>query len=274
MILGQDYGRGYLGFALTMADYESFEEQTWIFHGPIEAMRYTDAPVLRLGNDDLPGFGNALQDAEVSDTTAIFQVQPLGEVWIVEEGVLHRRAGVRSAVPGSPQEIALVGRHAIWNEWRNDVRIAHATADEAASVYLSVEGKRVTVATDGVDLAWLQGPWTPGVGFSESPELWTAPYVRNPADLAPRRVLERFDDGTLVGVIGAGMWAEGGNEVTLIDLETGIRREIAQPPLALFLGHPRWVTEEEIGISGRWSGSTGYFNTFFRLAVSSAVVVD
>ncbi|MCB9600100.1 MAG: hypothetical protein H6721_00695 [Sandaracinus sp.] len=269
------YSDGYVAYPLLFVDTEAGEEHSWVFHGPVETMHDVDEPVLKLDGEDLPGFGNVLQSTFASPTTAAFEVQPLGEVWIVEGGEVRRRAGIGSAVPGNPQNVALVGRRALWNEWRTDVRIAHATFDEEAAVFHEVGGARVLFATDGIDLAWVQAYGWTGSGFSGPIELWTARYRDD--SIEPRRVIDRYEHSSL-GVVGGGLWVAGAGDDEsriLVDLETGARRRLARDSRAIWLRPPVWVSASEIGQTGRWRGEDGaIFDTFFRLATSAAVPVE
>jgi len=104
-------------------------------------MKDTERPVLLLGPDDIHRNGNMLQQTSVSPEAVAFDVKPIGEVWLVRDGVLQRRAGLGSAVPGSPQRIHLVGDHVLWNEWLTDIRIAHATADQTADTYYATPSR-------------------------------------------------------------------------------------------------------------------------------------
>lgn len=269
-------GEGHVAFALQMFD--ATREEAWVFHGPIETMKDVEEPVRKIRDEELPGYGNALQRVYASSTTAAFEVQPLGEVWIVEGGELRRRAGVRSAVPGNPQSLALFGRHVLWNEWRTDVRIAQATFDEEASVYFEVEGARVVFKSDGRDLAWVQGAWIEGEGFVGPVELWTARYERDSGLLEPRRVMENYPYSFL-GVVGGGDWvissSPDNEHRELINLETGSRRRVFAHPQAIWLRPPVWVTGDEIGQVGRWRAEGGViFDTFFRLSTEGATPID
>jgi len=266
------YVDGWAGFTITMRNGNESLDYDAIFHGPIDELKDADRPVLLLGPDDIPGYG-AVLEAYVSPEAMAFHVPFLSEVWLVDTGILRRLGGPGSAVPVSPQRVALVGDHVLWNEWRTDVRIAHGALDRSAAPYYGVEGTRVIFATDGVDLAWVQGyGWDGTTGFDRM-ELWTAPYVREPADLAPRRVLESYTQPSFSGVVGAGSWVVHQDNKTLgiVELASGERLELGlDDPRAILLFEPVWVTDEEIAIVGRWDGE----ETLFRLSRDRAELVE
>ncbi|MCA9613288.1 MAG: hypothetical protein H6720_15270 [Sandaracinus sp.] len=270
------YSGGYVAYPLLLVDTEAGEEHSWIFHGPIETMKYVDDPVLKLDRDDLPGFGNVLQSTSASPTTAAFEVQPVGEVWIVEGGEVRRRAGVGSSVPGNPQSVALVGRRALWNEWREDVRIVQATFDDDASVFHEVEGARLLFATDGVDLAWVQAYGWTGRGFSGPVELWTASYTDSATVGTPRMVRSEYDLPGSNAVLGGGLWVQpdADGNLRLVHLEDGSQGRLLRPPGAIWLFSPVWVTRHEVGIAGRWVSDGRTTETFFRLATTATETVE
>lgn len=267
------FGQGHVAFPVVMVDFDRGYEETWVFHGSVDEPEELAEPVLRFGDEDLPGLGNVLQLSFASATTAAFQVQPLGEMWIVEDGVLARRANRGSAAPGSPQGPQLVGRHLMWMEWEAKVRLAHATFDSPSEIFLDVPDADAIFATDGVDLAWLQGyGWSDVTSTYERVELWAAPHTTNPAELEPRRVLEDYAMGDIRGVVGAHRWVSisGESELEVVDLRDGTRTTIALPPEHVLAAPPSWVTEGEIGIAGRYREGGRFVDSFFRLALPSA----
>lgn len=263
---GTTYSDGWVAFAIRMIVSRDNFEYAAIFHGRLEEMTEDLLPVLTLGPDDLPGFGNALQGIRVSETTVAFQVQPIGEVWLIEGGALRRLAGVRSEVPGSPQGVALVGRRALWNEWRQDVRIAHGTFEEPAAPYFGVDGARVIFETDGTDLVWFQGYGWDGSGNFTRTQLWAAPFVDDPADLRPRLVVDDFT-GSWGSVVGGNAWVEQhGGVLRLVELDSGVLKVFPSPARGHTLGRPAWATATEVAILGLWDGTRTFFRFERRIA--------
>jgi hypothetical protein len=267
------FGQGHVAFPVVMVDFDRSYEETWVFHGSVDEPEEFAEPVLRFGDEDLPGLGNVLQLSFASATTAAFQVQPLGEMWIVEGGVLARRANRGSAAPGSPQGPQLVGRHLMWMEWEAKVRLAHATFDTETAVFLDVPDADTLFATDGDDLAWLQGyGWDDDAMTYSRTEVWTAPYTPEPDTLVPRRVRADYPVLSRRGVVGGGRWVaiDGENALGLVDLSDGRVTRIELPADMFFSDPPTWVTASEIGIAGRYREEGRFVDSFFRLALPSA----
>ncbi|MCA9614800.1 MAG: hypothetical protein KC586_18715 [Myxococcales bacterium] len=264
------FGQGHVAFPVIMVDFERGYEETWVFHGSVDEPEELVEPVLRIGNDELPGLGNLLQRSFASATTAAFQVQPLGEMWIVEGGVLARRANRGSAAPGSPQGPQLVGRHLMWMEWEAKVRLAHATFDSPSEIFLDVPDADTLFATDGADLAWLQGyGWDEVAMAYARTEVWTAPYTTEPDALVPRRVRTDYPVLSRRGVVGGGRWVaiDGESVLGLVELSTGRVSRIELPAGMVFSDPPTWVTATEIGIAGRYREEGRFTSTFFRIAI-------
>jgi len=270
-ILSVAFGEGHVAFPLVMTDFGRSYEETWVFHGALDQPGELEAPVLRLADDDLPGFGNVLQRSYVSATTAAFQVQPLGEMWLVEGGALRRRAEAGSEAPNSPQGPALVGRHLMWLDFGAKARLAHATFDTPSEIFLDVPDADVVFATDGIDLAWVQGyGWNDAAATYERLELWAAPYVTAPEELVPRRVIDDFAVLDTRGAVGAHRWVAvtGNSELEVVDLRDGTRTTLALPPEHVLAAPPSWVTESEVGVAGRYREGGRWVDTFFRLSTS------
>ncbi|MCB9604828.1 MAG: hypothetical protein H6720_31290 [Sandaracinus sp.] len=271
-ILSVAFGEGHVAFPLVMTDFGRSHEETWVFHGAVDRPGELEAPVLRLADDELPGFGNVLQRSYVSATTAAFQVQPLGEMWLVEGGVLRRRAEAGSEAPNSPQGPALVGRHLMWLDFGAKAKLAHATFDTPSEIFLDVPDADVVFATDGVDLAWVQGyGWNDATGTYERLELWTAPYVTAPEALVPRRVLDDYAALDTRGVVGARRWVAviGNSELEVVDLRDGTRTTMVLSSEHVMAAPPSWITESEVGVAGRYREGGRWVDSFFRLALPS-----
>jgi len=266
------YSDGWVGFSITMRDFDEGVAYEAVFHAPLDEIKETEQPMVMLGPDQIADPSVILQP-EVSPEAIAFQVPALAEVWLMETGILRRLGGPGSAVPVSPQRVALVGDHVLWNEWGTDVRIAHGALDRAAEPYYGVDGTRVIFATDGVDIAWVQGYGWNGVTGFDRMELWTAPYVREAADLTPRRVLESYAQPSFSGVVGDGLWVvhQDNKTLAIVELASGERLELGlEDARAILLFEPVWVTDEEIAVVGRWDGE----ETLFRLSRDRAQRIE
>lgn len=256
---------GWVGFTIwSFSEISEIEYQS-IFYGPVGEMKDIDRPVLILGPDDLPGSWNALQHAYVSPEAVAFQVQPLGEAWLIRDGV-RRRLGVAGfPAGGDVQGVALVGDHVLWHEWGvSDVRISHGSFDRESAPYHDVVGTRALFATDGSDLAWAQGYGWDGGGY-ERRELWVADYVRDPADLSPRLLVPDYQ-GSGLGLVGGSAWMtlverDGRRGFEMVDLDDGERTVIWAPPDFFLTSQPSWITARDIGAVARRTAGRP-FNTF------------
>ncbi|RMH69048.1 MAG: hypothetical protein D6685_01590 [Bacteroidetes bacterium] len=191
-----------------------------MYHSPTAALTTPTEPALTLrAPEDFPS-GSVFQNLRASAEGFAAVIAPLGEVLLFTGGT-PRRFGTRgSAAPGSPQLLQLVGDHVLWAEWEMEVRLVHNSPAQETEVFYEVPGVRlIGLSTDGRDIAWIQCYGWDG-GNCDRTELWTAPYVREAAALAPRRV------GDIIGAsgtVGFGRYVRRPTleSVEAIDLATG-----------------------------------------------------
>jgi hypothetical protein len=254
---------GWVGFTIWSYSETSEIEYQSIFHGPVEEMKDADRPVLVLGPDDLPGSWNSLQRAYVSPEAVAFQVQPLGEAWLIRDGV-RRRLGVAGfPAGGDVQRMALIGDHLLWNEWgATDVRISHGSFEQESAEYYYVEGTSALFDTDGSDLAWVLGYDWDGSAYSRK-ELWVADYVPDPAGLSPRLLLADYQ-GSTQGLVGGSAWMtlverDGRRGFEMVDLDDGERTMIWAPADTILTHQPSWITANDIGAVARRTAGRSFY---------------
>jgi len=239
-----------------------------IYHAPILSMSEAIEPSLQL--DTLPP-GNGLQYIHASATTFTAEVQPLAEMLVVEHGVAHSLGGRDSATPYIPQASVLIGREVFWLDWNDGwkVRIAHGNFDMESEVFYELaDGDILSLASDGHDLAWVQGyePNDTRDVYSRM-ELWTAPVVTNPADLRPRLVTASYT-GSNAGMLADGSYfTNSGAGVDTFDqvysMSDGSVRSWHGPVGWLVNTSALWSRAGEVAYGGRMSARAQ--GTLFRL---------
>jgi len=235
-------------------NFATYDEQ--LYHAPLNALNGPLDPVLRLAPPvvsvaDIPQFVVA------SDTTLASEVQPRGQVLVVEHGVAHWLGGRGSATPANPQRPIVVGHDVYWMDFFESypgVRLAHGTWSTESEVFYDMPGvDLVGFATDGHDFAWVQG-YDYGEGGYSHMELWTAPYTNDKNALVPRRVVD-FEHNAR-GELGAGTYVTGyfsGSTyvIRLYALADGSKREWRVPDGWAIDGGALWVTADEVAFPGR-----------------------
>jgi hypothetical protein len=217
-----------------------------VFHGAPDVIGSLDTPVGVL-TPELIG-GGTPQRMDVSATTVASEVQ--SGVFIAQDGALVRRE-----LDALPQSARVVGDHVLWEEWGRRVRVVHGTIDQEASVFYEIDGDVKGFDTDGVDMAWVQGYDRQPDGSYERVELWTAPYVRDPADIEPRMVRSLPTRITLATVGGGywGHWLYANDEWTLnlYRLSDGRKRQWVFPPDdSPGSQRPPAISEDEVLVPG------------------------
>ncbi len=244
-----------------------------------------------LYHEALPGeWDPAVRDYEVSRQVSF------AEAALSSSAVVFRSAGLAMLDPRTggvrvlsdlraPEETArhpaLAGDHLLWEVHGFDrFRIAHARLGADTALYHEITGPEpadvLALATDGVDVAWQQGYQRHCVtGCSprfDRVELWTAPFVPDPADLRPRRVTEMRTLSTKAR-LAAGRYAvveavgERAAEAVVIELATG-RRATWRVPEGWAMGPLLALSRDELVVIGR-DASDWTDQTLFRARLDS-----
>lgn len=224
--------------------------QFWgLYRGPLDDIGSADTPTAVLDETVLVG-SNTINSLKVSATTVIGALQPMSQVLVFEGGDMVRRAGIFSATPGTVQRMALVGRTAYWEEWGSSVRASFASYDRAEAVFREITGNILSFNAAPEGFAWLEGYDRSPEGVYARVELWTAGYTEEPADLAPRSVVELPEYDTS-GKAGGGHFAfvrrAPRQRVEIYDLADGRHRTWYLPSgFSATAEAPLYLTETEM----------------------------
>ncbi|MBX3268698.1 MAG: hypothetical protein KF729_00470 [Sandaracinaceae bacterium] len=206
-----------------------------VFHGPLAALDEMVAPVAIVSPGVQP------QTVAVSADVIAFWT---GAWAVAVDPATGRVVYLNEPLEGIPQNVTVVGPHVLWEDWADLVRVAHADLGTAASLFHRADpGDVKGFGTDGVDLAWFEGYDRQPDGHYARLELWTAPYTRDPAALAPRRVRDMDLRG---GSMYGGGWylvrrgASAGYDI--VDVRDGSLRRLESGGSTL----PLYVSEREI----------------------------
>ena len=246
-------GDGQAAFGVSVFDTETMLNKRPLFRAPLAEIGSANVPYKVLDESDLPGW-NVVQSLEVSPTTLVADVRPGGFLYVFEGTDRDRLGGVSSTINGVPQNVFLVGDHVLWEDWGSKVRVAHGSLAEPESVFVELSGANDVhgFSTDGIDMAWQQLYDKQPDGTYARIELWTAPYVRDPADLAPRMVTslaERQPEVVHSDGVYAFLFADLPDRYALYDLADGRRRVLTMPDR--FGGRaPVSVSRDEVLIRG------------------------
>ncbi|NOY92928.1 MAG: hypothetical protein GXP55_17225 [Deltaproteobacteria bacterium] len=270
-------GNGWVGMQMPAhrftaeGNFATYDER--LYHAPLDALSRPLDPVLRLA-PPVVSVEDTAQFVVASDTTLAAEVQPRGQVLVLEHGVAHWLGGPGSATPATPQQVMVQGRDVYWLDFFESypgVRLAHGSWSTESEVFYDIPGvDLVGFATDGHDFAWVQG-YDYGAGGYSHMELWTAPYTNDKSALAPRKVSDFVS--TPRGEIGAGMYATGyfsGSTyvIRLHSLADGSKRDWRVPVGMAIDGGALWVTADEVAFPGRMS-IRGQ-RTIIRLSIADA----
>lgn len=228
--------------------------QQRVLHGPLDSIGDVDHGLLLL--QGTRARYAAPQHTAVSATTVAAEIEPGGFVMAVEGDTVETLPDPPAGLEGVAQNPHVIGRHVLWEAWGSQIRLLHGGIGRPTEVYRAVDGGDVRAsASDGADLAWIEGYGRPCTYGCPEPyarvELWTAPYVPDPADLEPRKVRD-LPQRIAKAVVGAGYYGhadfEEWHEIVLYRLSDG-RRGTWTLPRDSGPGHILWITPDEIGIS-------------------------
>lgn len=174
--------------------------------------------------DDRATFGVLFPQGLWLGSTAVVAWTSAGGLFDVSEGALYLMRD-RSDPHSFGTQPSVFGSHVMWADYgtSHHVSLGQAGVDGGVTYYQPAAGNEVEVVeSDGVDVAWTEGV----VGATDPIlELWTAPFVVDPAALAPRRV--RTVTLWAHPRVADGMWADtrgtgpGPYSLELYDLADG-----------------------------------------------------
>jgi len=229
------------GHAVLIADYvdgrDPSRSRSILFFAPLEAIGSIDDPLTDLPDGLLPQRISVSREVIAIWTgSAIHAIDPMS-------GRIERLDG---ELPGLPQSLTVVGSHVLWEDWADLVRVAHADLMTTGSLFHRADpGDIKGFRTDGRDFAWFQGyDRQPDRSYARL-ELWTAPYVRDPATLEPRMVRLMEERGQ--SAYGGGWYVVlrgDPRRLDIVNIEDGTLRQwipeggVSTPPL--------YVSEHEI----------------------------
>ncbi len=210
-----------------------------VFYGPIDQLNELDAPVATISPGVQP------QHVAVSSEVVAFWT---GYWAIGVDPVTGDSTRLNEALPGTPQNVQVVGARVFWEDWADLVRIAVGDMSTPASILHRADpGDVKQFHTDGVTLTWLEGFDRRPDGIYDRLELWAAPYTDDAAALAPRMVrrMELHNSAAY----GGGWYVVRRSDprgYEIIDVRDGTRRwwlaPVSQEPL--------YVSENEILAQG------------------------
>lgn len=235
--------------------------QVRVYHAPLSEIGSRTEPDVVLGSSDIGG--RFSQHVQTSDTTVGIELQPAGRVLIVEEGEA-RVVEPTAEVGGAPQNVAVLGRHVLWEDWPSTagVRIAQATIDAGPSVYLAPDGAEVrSFDADGGRMAWLQAYGPKPEGGYDRLEIWTAMHTPDPADLTPTKVTElpaRVGENVAGEFYTDILFTDGRLSLVMYDLTDGRRKTLALPDPWIPSGGVLYIHDGEVllGVSHADRGGT------------------
>jgi hypothetical protein len=206
-------GDGHAVFGVQVGHRPDWPRLSPIYHASLDAIGTVDTPIATLTEADIGGEGLP-QRVGVSASTVVLEVQPRGTVVAIEDGEISVIGGLGTALPGLPQQTQLVGRTAYWEDWDRHVRAAFGRVEETPALLREVEPDEVREFKANADaFSWLEARRFVTLGEYEVVELWTAPYVEDPAALAPRMV-RAMPPFMQAATAGGGRYAQ----LTLLDV--------------------------------------------------------
>jgi len=228
------------GQAVVIADYTDHDVPSRsikrLFFGALDEIASVDEPLTDLPLITAQRIAVSREVIAIWTGSSIYAIDPTS-------GRVER---LNDSLPGLPQNVAVVGSHVLWEDWADLVRVAHGDLMVAGSLFHRADpGDIKGFQTDGERFAWFQGYDRQPDRSYDRLELWTAPYVRDPATLEPRMVREM--EARNASAYGGGWYVvvrSDPRRLDIVNVEDGTLRQwipaggVSTPPL--------YVSENEI----------------------------
>jgi len=231
-------GDGHAALIIEYVDFDDSRRSRQMFYfGSLSEIAAVEEPILELESPIAP--------QEIAVTSELIAVWTGGAVVAIDPAGGGTRR-MNEPLSGIPQNLSLVGSHVLWEDWADVVRIAHGDPITAGSLFHQADpGDIKGFQTDGERFAWFQGYDRQPDRSYDRLELWTAPYVRDPATLEPRMVREM--EARNASAYGGGWYVvvrSDPRRLDIVNVEDGTLRQwipaggVSTPPL--------YVSENEI----------------------------
>jgi hypothetical protein len=198
--------------------------QDRIYMSPLETLSLVEEPVAVF---DAPRVtvGRHAQEIAVSADLTVARIGG-GDI-VVADGRSVIDAFTATGLSGGYSPAA-EGDHVVFAEVEAAWRLMHWTPETGTDVYYDPPDDIGDPLLDAGTLVWIR--YADFVdGLATRAELWTAPFVRNPADLTPRMVHPRVEPS--YAHLGGGVYGwMGAPEVHLVDIDSGRERLLMPPP--------------------------------------------
>jgi len=214
------------GFAAIVGRYLDFDDRSRsrvaVHHTALDGVAGPVEPLAIGGHETAP------QEVFVSSEAVAMWTG----AWVfVVDAASGETVRMNEALPGIPQNVAVVGSHVVWEDWADLVRVVHGDIEAPGALFHRADpGDIKGFHTDGRDFAWFEGyDRQPDRTYARL-ELWTAPYVRDPGALEPRRVRDMEERS--LSAYGGGWYVTlraDPRRYDIINIHDGTLRQYAPP---------------------------------------------
>jgi hypothetical protein len=261
------------GYAAVMFEtgFDGLPRRSYLFHAPLDTIGGLTWPVATVDDSILRGEA-VFQRAAVSGTTVAAELQPAGLVYVFEGSAYRPLGGIASAVPGIPQNPAIVGQTVFWEDWGTRVSPAYGSMTEDAAYLRQIDGDIKSFHATPEGFAWVEGYDRQPDGSYARVELWTAPFTDDPATLAPRFVRElpyRVNGAPFGGGIVA-IRKTDPHRIDLYDVADGRLRRFLPPEGLVLTRHPVYVTDSEMLLAE----AVGTTRTLYRIDITTLPYIE
>lgn len=260
-------------------DFRAAEPRGFIYFGSPEQASALDMPSAVINVEETGVTG--LQEPVVTPDQLVGVVQPGNFLYAIRRTGETRRIDAHRPTSGI-QTPRLVGDHLLWKEYGARWSVVHEAEDGTIEPFIEPHDADVReFKSDGARMVWVQS-YPPGGGARYvRHEIWTAPYVRSPADLdGARRVLTIEDQrhplagGRLRGdrYVFTRRTVDGSFTLELVDLATGERRRFSLPPYREEMDP--WVVYMSDSEAMVHTGAAGTRGIPMRIALERMPIID
>jgi hypothetical protein len=228
-----------------------------IFAAAIDVLGTTDVPLAILGAPDV-GNGRTIDGLGLGADAIGIHVSPVAALLVQHAGSLT------TVFPTNGWAPAVAGDHVVWAEAGGPWRFWHWTPESGTEIYYDPSDNITGHLLDQGTLVWVRGTDFVG-GFATRAELWTSPFARTPAGVAPRLVnsdagqeYARFADGVYLAVRATGL----AFSAQLTDLLDGRVRMLGVPEPGVACSFAHYVSSTEVLLD---CGSSALGRLFYRI---------